>query len=191
MNQTTELFHAGGYYMAMAARKIVAEPLTITGSIGVITGKFNLAELYRRAGYAKTSISKGRRVPPSCCILPLAGQGRLPGDSWPFTIRRSSAIRHDARVQTRCSVCSYCRSGAESPGCRTAARAAHVSRLVSGHGSGFGYCICLSPATATLLEPTSRLWTRTCHAHRQRTCDWVWTDSGGQSRSPTAGSRSC
>ena len=48
--------------MAMAARKIVAEPLTITGSIGVITGKFNLAELYRRAGYAKTSISKGRRV---------------------------------------------------------------------------------------------------------------------------------
>ena len=48
--------------MAMAAQKIVAEPLTITGSIGVITGKFNLAELYRRAGYAKTSISKGRRV---------------------------------------------------------------------------------------------------------------------------------
>ncbi len=48
--------------MAMAARSIVAEPLTITGSIGVITGKFNLAELYRRAGYAKTSISKGRRV---------------------------------------------------------------------------------------------------------------------------------
>ena len=48
--------------MAMAARKIVAEPLTITGSIGVITGKFNLAELYRRAGYAKTSISKGRRA---------------------------------------------------------------------------------------------------------------------------------
>ena len=40
----------------------MAEPLTITGSIGVITGKFNLAELYRRAGYAKTSISKGRRA---------------------------------------------------------------------------------------------------------------------------------
>ena len=51
---------AGGYYMAMATRKIVCEPLTITGSIGVITGKFNLAELYRRVGYAKTSISKGK-----------------------------------------------------------------------------------------------------------------------------------
>ena len=58
----TRYTHVGGYYMAMAARKIVAEPLTITGSIGVITGKFNLAELYRRAGYAKTSISKGRRA---------------------------------------------------------------------------------------------------------------------------------
>lgn len=46
--------------MAMAARKIVCEPLTITGSIGVITGKFNLTELYRRIGYSKTSISKGR-----------------------------------------------------------------------------------------------------------------------------------
>jgi hypothetical protein len=61
--------------MAMAARKIVAEPLTITGSIGVITGKFNLAELYRRAGYAKTSISKGRRAvetaerPTTCTSL--------------------------------------------------------------------------------------------------------------------------
>ena len=29
---------SGGYYMAMACNKIVAEPLTITGSIGVVTG---------------------------------------------------------------------------------------------------------------------------------------------------------
>ena len=30
---------SGGYYMAMACSKIVAEPLTITGSIGVVTGR--------------------------------------------------------------------------------------------------------------------------------------------------------
>jgi hypothetical protein len=30
---------SGGYYIAMAAQKIVAERLTITGSIGVVTGK--------------------------------------------------------------------------------------------------------------------------------------------------------
>lgn len=30
---------SGGYYMAMAAGVIVAENLTLTGSIGVVTGK--------------------------------------------------------------------------------------------------------------------------------------------------------
>jgi enoyl-CoA hydratase/carnithine racemase len=37
---------SGGYYMSMAAPLVVAQPLTITGSIGVVTGKFNLAELF-------------------------------------------------------------------------------------------------------------------------------------------------
>lgn len=31
---------SGGYYMAMAADTIVAENLTLTGSIGVVTGEF-------------------------------------------------------------------------------------------------------------------------------------------------------
>lgn len=30
---------SGGYYMAMATQAIVAENLTLTGSIGVVTGK--------------------------------------------------------------------------------------------------------------------------------------------------------
>lgn len=32
---------SGGYYMAMAAGAIVAEKLTVTGSIGVVTGEFS------------------------------------------------------------------------------------------------------------------------------------------------------
>ena len=51
---------AGGYYMAMAARFIVAEPLTITGSIGVVTAKFNLENLYKRIGFSKEVISRGK-----------------------------------------------------------------------------------------------------------------------------------
>ncbi|GAB4824168.1 hypothetical protein N2152v2_011214 [Parachlorella kessleri] len=51
---------SGGYYMSMAANKIVAEALTVTGSIGVVTGKFNLKELYDKVGYSKELISKGR-----------------------------------------------------------------------------------------------------------------------------------
>jgi protease-4 len=41
---------SGGYYLSMAAQAIVAERLTITGSVGVVTGKFNLAELYAKLG---------------------------------------------------------------------------------------------------------------------------------------------
>jgi membrane-bound ClpP family serine protease len=39
---------SGGYYMAMAAPTVVAHPLTITGSIGVVTGKLNAAELFEK-----------------------------------------------------------------------------------------------------------------------------------------------
>lgn len=52
---------SGGYYMAMGAQKIVAEFLTITGSIGVVTGKFNLQELYNdKIGYNKVILSRGK-----------------------------------------------------------------------------------------------------------------------------------
>ena len=39
---------SGGYYIAMGARKIVAQPSTVTGSIGVIFMKFNLSGLFDR-----------------------------------------------------------------------------------------------------------------------------------------------
>ena len=37
---------SGGYYIAMGASKIISQPSTITGSIGVIFGKFDLGGLY-------------------------------------------------------------------------------------------------------------------------------------------------
>jgi len=43
----------------MGCNKIVAEALTITGSIGVVTGKFCTAELAKKIGYASETISKG------------------------------------------------------------------------------------------------------------------------------------
>jgi protease IV len=50
---------SGGYWIATPARKIVADPDTITGSIGVLIGKFNLSGLYTMLGmstdYAATS----------------------------------------------------------------------------------------------------------------------------------------
>jgi len=44
---------SGGYWIAMSASKIVAQPGTITGSIGVLTGKFNLSGLYAKLGLSK------------------------------------------------------------------------------------------------------------------------------------------
>ncbi|GHP10739.1 hypothetical protein PPROV_000947000 [Pycnococcus provasolii] len=55
-----DLAASGGYYMSMACEKIFAYPLTLTGSIGVVTGKFNLASLYDRIGYGKETLSIGR-----------------------------------------------------------------------------------------------------------------------------------
>ncbi|CAO2818423.1 unnamed protein product [Amaranthus hypochondriacus] len=51
---------SGGYYMAMGTGTIVAENLTLTGSIGVVTGKFNLGKLYEKIGFNKEIISRGK-----------------------------------------------------------------------------------------------------------------------------------
>ncbi|WP_313675087.1 signal peptide peptidase SppA [Mycolicibacterium sp.] len=47
---------SGGYYVAMAAEKIVANPGTITGSIGVVTGKLVARDLKDRLGVGSDSV---------------------------------------------------------------------------------------------------------------------------------------
>jgi len=41
---------SGGYWIAMSAHKIVADPTTLTGSIGVVFGKFNISGLFDLVG---------------------------------------------------------------------------------------------------------------------------------------------
>lgn len=48
---------SGGYWIAMNASKIVAEPDTITASIGVLTGKFNISGLYSLLGMSTDSVT--------------------------------------------------------------------------------------------------------------------------------------
>ena len=48
---------SGGYWIAMSARHIVADPNTITGSIGVLIGKFNLSGLYSLLGMSTDSVT--------------------------------------------------------------------------------------------------------------------------------------
>ncbi len=50
---------SGGYYIAMGAKKIYAEPCTLTGSIGVLGGKVVLKGLYDKLGLNTEVISRG------------------------------------------------------------------------------------------------------------------------------------
>lgn len=48
---------SGGYWISAPASNIVADPDTITGSIGVLIGKFNLAGLYSMLGVSTDSVA--------------------------------------------------------------------------------------------------------------------------------------
>lgn len=50
---------SGGYYISMAAKKIFAEPGTITGSIGVVGGKLTIGGLYDKVGLKTEVIARG------------------------------------------------------------------------------------------------------------------------------------
>lgn len=51
---------SGGYWVSMQAQKIVANPTTITGSIGVIATKASIRELADKVGLKRTVISKAK-----------------------------------------------------------------------------------------------------------------------------------
>jgi protease-4 len=50
---------SGGYAISYRATKIVADSLTITGSIGSIFGKMNIAGLWKKGGVTFDSVTKG------------------------------------------------------------------------------------------------------------------------------------
>lgn len=51
---------SGGYYIACAADTIIALPTTITGSIGVLAGKFDISELLEKIGITTEEIQRGK-----------------------------------------------------------------------------------------------------------------------------------
>ena len=53
---------SGGYYIAMGSDAIVAQPGTITGSIGVFGGKFSLRGLYEKIGLSKEILTRGEHA---------------------------------------------------------------------------------------------------------------------------------
>ncbi|MDP7392055.1 MAG: signal peptide peptidase SppA [Alphaproteobacteria bacterium] len=70
---------SGGYFVAMAADKIVAESGTVTGSIGVLTLKFTTKELWRKLGVDWDRIASNSRatLPSQVEDYPPGGAGRM------------------------------------------------------------------------------------------------------------------
>lgn len=56
----SDLAASGGYYIAMPGHVIVAQPGTLTGSIGIFSGKFVVGGTYNKLGMTIESVSEGR-----------------------------------------------------------------------------------------------------------------------------------
>ena len=55
----SDLAASGGYYIAMPAHVIVAQPATLTGSIGIYTGKFVLSGTLAKLGITAETVTSG------------------------------------------------------------------------------------------------------------------------------------
>jgi protease-4 len=66
----SDLGASGGYYIAAPAEAIVAEPSTLTGSIGIVGGKFVTGGIYEKLGASLDSASIGKRAEMNSPIRP-------------------------------------------------------------------------------------------------------------------------
>jgi protease-4 len=76
---------SGGYYVSMPAAHIVAQPATLTGSIGIFGGKFSMGGLFEKAGITHWNASR----------TPYAGLNDI---TRPYTDSERAKIQ--ARLQT-------------------------------------------------------------------------------------------
>ncbi len=67
---------SGGYYIAMPANTIVAEPSTLTGSIGVVLTKFVIDGTLKKLGLNMEGVSKGKYADLYSPVRPFSPQER-------------------------------------------------------------------------------------------------------------------
>lgn len=67
---------SGGYYVATPGAKIIAQPGTLTGSIGVVTGKLVTAGLYEKILFHREIISRGKHAGYFSGALPFTEEER-------------------------------------------------------------------------------------------------------------------
>ena len=72
----SDLAASGGYYISMPAEVIVAQPATLTGSIGIFGGKIVIAETLAKIGVATETVQSGRNATISSPFEPFTPEQR-------------------------------------------------------------------------------------------------------------------
>ncbi len=89
---------SGGYYVAMGARDIYAQPTTITGSIGVVSMSFDLSGLMTKLGISTSTLKQGKNADIGSMYRPMtADQRNRQQASMQATYERFLDIVADAR----------------------------------------------------------------------------------------------
>lgn len=73
----SDLAASGGYYVSMPAQVIVAEPGTLTGSIGVFTGKVAIGGVLNKVGVATDEVTSGRNADIYSPFTPFTPEQRV------------------------------------------------------------------------------------------------------------------
>jgi len=76
---------SGGYYISLSADRIVAQPATLTGSIGVLTGKVSVNKTLGLAGVTAEQVSAGKNT-------------LMDSPLQPYTPDQWAAVNHEADV---------------------------------------------------------------------------------------------
>jgi protease-4 len=72
----SDLAASGGYYVSMAADVIVAQPATLTGSIGIFSGKVVVSEALAKVGVTTATVQSGRNASLSSPFAPFTPEQR-------------------------------------------------------------------------------------------------------------------
>jgi protease-4 len=72
----SDLAASGGYYISMPAHAIVAQPATLTGSIGVFGGKFAISGTLDKLGITTETVASGRNATTASPLAPFSTEQR-------------------------------------------------------------------------------------------------------------------
>jgi protease-4 len=73
----SDLAASGGYFIAAGCERVFAEPMTITGSIGIFYGKFDVGGLVKKLGAATDTYKRGNRADIESMFRPYTKEERV------------------------------------------------------------------------------------------------------------------